>query len=89
MTSLTPPLEYWFMALREQVGIILMTNDASRMRQALYIARSEVKDLHPELMSLSICISPSAENELWIIHKTVRINVDDSEGPGPTPETHT
>lgn len=77
MDNNSPLLERWFQALHEPVGIILYTNDRQRLMNQLYAAR-KAHDTPEELMGLSICLSPTAENELWIIHKIVRVeNVEE------------
>jgi hypothetical protein len=61
-------LEYWYRALRSERGIVVRAVDCDRdaMRQALYRARKEAADI--ELEALSIVMSPTANDELWIIH---------------------
>jgi hypothetical protein len=70
-----PALEYWYLAHAEQVGIIVTSNNRAAFMQQLYAARKVSDD--PRLMELSICVSPLVENELWIIHKLVK--VDDAQ----------
>jgi hypothetical protein len=61
-------LEYWYRALAEPSGIILVTNDRDGLRQALYRARRSAND--PDLDGLSLVLSPTDDNQLWIIKKT-------------------
>jgi hypothetical protein len=78
MPTNSPLLEWWFSALHEPVGIILMTTDRHRLMNQLYAARQQ-HDNPEELMGLSICLSPTAENELWIVHKIVKMENADAE----------
>lgn len=73
-----PLIEWWFTALNEPVGIILITNERSRLVTKLYAARQECAEKE-ELMGLSLCMSPTNENELWIVHKKV-MRVEDAQG---------
>lgn len=59
-------LEYWYAALAEPVGVVLRTDDRDRLRAKLYAARREAVD--EKLSSLSIIFSPTAEDEVWIMH---------------------
>jgi hypothetical protein len=74
-TASLPILEYWFAAKREQVGIVVTSNNRQRFMNQLYAARREYPDPR-ELEDLSICVSPTNETELWIVHKTIHL-----EGP--------
>lgn len=60
-------LEFWYRALRSAGGVCLRTNDREALMQRLYTARTEVMD--PDLKSLSLVQSPTAQDELWIIKK--------------------
>lgn len=73
MPGMLPPLEYWFQARKEQVGIILLTDNRELLMNRLYAARAEYHKTYPnELDGLSICLSPTSDQELWIVHKIVR-----------------
>jgi hypothetical protein len=67
-----PLLELWLQALHEPVGIVVETTNRTTLMNRLYEARKEYQD-REALMGLSICVSPMSENELWIIHQTVRV----------------
>lgn len=67
-------LEWWYEALHEPVGIILLTSDRHRLMNQLYAARVDAGKPE-ELAGLSICMSPTAENELWILHRKVTVDV--------------
>jgi len=75
---LRPVLEYWFDASKEPVGIIVMTNDRNLLMNRLYEARREYQKQDPGAFDdLSICMSPTSDSEVWIIHKIVK--VEDAE----------
>ena len=74
----TPLLEYWYMALHEPVGIVVISNNRHGLLTKLYAARQESPDKE-ELMGLSICTSPTSDNELWIVHKKVKVVKEDGE----------
>lgn len=78
----SPVLEYWYKALGQQVGIVIVSSDTKRLMSQLYVARREAQD--PDLMKLSICTSPTSPDELWIVHKTVKVN--HAEGSGTASE---
>lgn len=59
-------LEFWYRALRSPDGVCLRTNDREGLMQRLYAARREVMD--PDLKPLSLIQSPTAPDELWIVH---------------------
>jgi hypothetical protein len=68
-------LEFWFDANRQPVGIIVTTDDRNLLMNRLYEARREYQKQDPGALSdLSICISPTNDSELWIIHKTVKVD---------------
>lgn len=67
----TPVLEYWYIALNEPVGIVVMSDNRHLLMNKLYAARQQAQD--PDLQALSICMSPTNDTELWIVHKTVKI----------------
>ena len=60
-------LEYWYMALNSPLGVCLRTSDPERLRQRLYAARREAAD--PQLDSISVAISPTAEDEVWLVKR--------------------
>lgn len=61
------PLEYWYNALRSQSGVCVpVYGDIARAKAQLYKARKDAMD--PKLASLSITDSPTASDELWIVH---------------------
>ena len=73
-------LEFWFSAKSEEVGVIIMTNDRNRLSQKLYAVRREYHETNPgELEGLSICMSPTSDQELWIVHKVVKTMRADDE----------
>lgn len=77
MTNFQPPpieplLEWWFQALNEPVGIILKTSDRTRLTAKLYAARAAHSNPQ-ELAGLSIAMSPTALDELWIIHQIIKV----------------
>lgn len=76
-----PFLELWFKALHAQVGIVVETTNRTALMNKLYRVRQEYQD-PDELAGLSICTSPLSENELWIIHKTVRIKEPENGSEG-------
>jgi hypothetical protein len=63
-------LEFWYAALRSQSGICLriVQGDATSAKAKLYKARKDALD--PKLNSLSITDSPTASDELWIVHSS-------------------
>lgn len=75
----TGAVEFLYRALDARVGIVIRTNDPTRMRARLYEARKS----DPALLGLSV--KPSNSNpssELWILHKSP------TEGaPDGSPET--
>lgn len=83
-SDLTPILEYWYKALGQQVGIIILTSDTKRLMSQLYAARANAND--SRLEALSICTSPTSPNELWIVHKTVRITHEGDRTPSEAPD---
>lgn len=63
------PLEYWYNALRSQSGVCVpIQGDITIAKAKLYRARKEAMD--PNLMTLSITDSPTASDELWIVHSS-------------------
>lgn len=63
------PLEYWYNALRSQSGVCVpVEGDITRAKAQLYKARKDAMD--EKLMTLSITDSPTASNELWIVHSS-------------------
>lgn len=65
--STVGPLEYWYNALRSQSGVCVpVEGDLTLAKAKLYKARKDAMD--DKLMTLSITDSPTASNELWIVH---------------------
>lgn len=60
-------IEHFYQALRSPLGVCLRTSDGEFVRQKLYAARAEAAD--PDLKALSICISPTDPDEIWIVKK--------------------
>jgi hypothetical protein len=58
-------LEFWYRALAADSGIILVTSDRDALRQRLYAARRASGDA--DLDGLSLVLSPTDDNQLWII----------------------
>lgn len=64
MTSGT--VEFLYRALEARVGIVIRTNDPTRLRARLYEARKT----NPEFQGLSVKPSHSSpQSELWVLHK--------------------
>lgn len=61
-------LEYWYAALRSQSGVRvrILAGDKVNAKAKLYKARADALD--DKLKTLSIADSPTADNELWIVH---------------------
>lgn len=61
-------LEHWYAALRSQSGVrvLVAEGDLVNAKAKLYKARKDALDT--QLNSLSIVESPTASNELWIVH---------------------
>jgi hypothetical protein len=57
--------EILYDALRTPHGVVVETNDPSRLRQKLYAIRREDPDLSP----LAFVISPLNGSDLWILNK--------------------
>jgi hypothetical protein len=75
-------LDFWYMALAQPVGIVLQSENPKAYAQQLYQARSAF-DQRYEIDGLSICMSPTSDTELWIIHKEIKV-----EKSAETPEAH-
>lgn len=62
-------LEPWYTALRSSAGICLRILQGTREQyvQRLYKARAEAMD--PGLKTLSIVLSPTALDEVWLVHR--------------------
>lgn len=67
MKALPPLLEYWYMAKNSQAGIKLRVNNVDRALAKLYAARTKACD--PTLKTLSLIRSPTAHDEIWIVHR--------------------
>lgn len=62
-------LEYWYAALRSQSGVCVpFEGDPKLAKAQLYKARKDALD--PNLDSISIADSPTASNELWLVHNS-------------------
>lgn len=62
-------LEHWYAALRSQSGIrIRVEGDMTNAKAQLYKARKDALD--ENLSTLSITDSPTASDELWIVHSS-------------------
>lgn len=60
-------LEHWYAALRSPSGVrVRVTGDKAIAKARLYKARADALD--PQLAALSLVDSPTADNELWIVH---------------------
>lgn len=81
MAQPDPLLEWWYKAASQQVGIILICSDPRRAMNRLYAARRNNPD--PRIEGLSICLSPTSADELWIIHKVIKL-----EAEGDAQEEH-
>lgn len=71
--NLAPILEYWFTALNSSVGIVVNSSDRHTLMNKLYEARRTYSN-PAELEGLSITMSPTNDQELWIVHKKVKVN---------------
>jgi hypothetical protein len=74
-------LEYWYLALRSQSGICIRVHggEIEKVRQKLYSARTAAMD--PQLNAIQLSLSPTADDELWLVHSTR------TEEPSDAPET--
>ena len=61
-------LEYWYMALKAEVGIKIATSDRILLRQQLYRARAEAGQ-PSELGTIVIQLPAEPENELWMVRR--------------------
>lgn len=59
-------LEILYSATNADIGIVVETNDAERLRQKLYAVRREFPD---DFEHLSFVISPMNGVDLWILNK--------------------
>jgi hypothetical protein len=61
-------LEHWYAALRSPSGvrIRIVSGDKALVKAKLYKARADALD--HKLSGLSITDSPTADDELWIVH---------------------
>lgn len=60
-------VEYWYNALRSERGVVIFSTEREKARQRLYAARAEAAD--PALEALSLVLSPTDPNEIWIVKK--------------------
>lgn len=66
------PLELWYAALREPIGIKVSTNSVDRLKAKLYLVRKQAQD--PDLAKLMIQTSPlNQKGELWITHREIEL----------------
>lgn len=63
-------IEFWYQALRSEIGIEVETDNPERLRQRLYKERTESMD--SSLNNLSIIISPSDPFKLWIVKRNAK-----------------
>lgn len=76
-----PLLELWYTALRAEIGIRIRTNDAHRMKTALYQARKQSGD--EALSKLMIQTPPlNPTGEVWITQRYIDLpeGLEDAEG---------
>lgn len=59
-------LDLWYQAAASSCGVVVYTTDRDFLRQKLYAARASARD--PDLDQLSLVLSPTDENHIWIIH---------------------
>jgi len=66
MTDHTDWLEFWYLALGSQFGIVLAVSDVELARQRLYQVRAKSGD--PDLAGVTIRVSPVLPHEeIWLI----------------------
>lgn len=58
-------LQFWYIALQSDLGIVLTVKDPDRFIQKLYRARAQSAD--DRLNSITIKRSPTEENEIWLL----------------------
>ena len=56
-------IDLLYAAYHSEVGVVVETNDAERLRQKLYPLRKE----NPDFLSLAFVISPLNGIDLWIV----------------------
>lgn len=71
------PLEFWYAALHDPIGVKIATNARERAAQKLYQARAQSGD--EALAALSIILPPDNPNEIWIVHKQVKTDAPAEE----------
>lgn len=76
-TDVDRHLVFWYEALNDPIGVKLFTENRRATMQQLYRAREKSGD--PQLQTLSIVVSPSAQNELWIVKQEPEINAPAAE----------
>lgn len=59
------PLQFWYLAMAAEIGIVIETSDRERLKQTLYRARATAMD--EALSSLSIQMSPLNPSQVWIV----------------------
>lgn len=67
-------LVFWYEALAEPIGVKLYTENRRATMQQLYRAREKACD--PQLQALSIVVSPTDQNELWIVKQKPELGED-------------
>lgn len=58
-------VSYWYSALASEFGVVVWSDNPDALKQRLYAARREAMD--PALESLSIVVSPTNPEHLWIV----------------------
>lgn len=59
------PVEIWYAALHSERGIVVSADNRDKLRSALYSERRALAD--PALEEISIFLSPTVPNELWLV----------------------
>jgi hypothetical protein len=62
-------LELWYAALASPLGVVVdvVEGTTEQARQKLYAARANAED--PDLAALSLVVSPSTPNQIWILKR--------------------
>lgn len=74
-------LELWYAALREDIGVVIETDDPDRCIQKLYAARRQAQD--PDLNAISIVRSPTDNFHLWLVKR-----YEQTQSGLPAPESN-
>lgn len=73
-------VEFWYAGLRAKVGVrIRVATDVSDFKARLLLERKRILD--PALETLAI-IGGASPDELWIVHKTFKLEDQDAEKEG-------